>query len=163
MAEPAQRKGLELIYHIHQSCRTDLLGDPVRLRQIILNLVGNAIKFTAQGHVSVLINTLTETAKTVSLQFRVPDTGEGIPLATQQRLFQAFSQADGSTTRRFGGTGLGLAICKHLTELMRGAPSGSRASRDKGPHFGSRPSLRNNPSCRILPLRRCRTYADSAS
>ncbi|HVG01983.1 MAG TPA: response regulator, partial [Nitrospira sp.] len=121
MAEPAQRKGLELIYHIHQSCRTDLLGDPVRLRQIILNLVGNAIKFTSQGHVSVLINTLTETAKTVLLQFRVSDTGEGIPLATQQRLFQAFSQADGSTTRRFGGTGLGLAICKHLTELMQGA------------------------------------------
>ena len=120
MAEPAQRKGLELIYHIHQSCRTDLLGDPVRLRQIILNLVGNAIKFTAQGHVSVLIHTLTETAKTMSLQFRVSDTGEGIPLATQQRLFQAFSQADGSTTRRFGGTGLGLAICKHLTELMQG-------------------------------------------
>lgn len=101
-----------------------LLGDPTRLRQVLTNLVGNAVKFTAVGQVSVdvTIESVTTAPGPVSyvLGFSVSDTGIGIPLAKQEVIFQAFAQADGDTTRRFGGTGLGLAICQRLISLMKG-------------------------------------------
>ncbi|HQY56543.1 MAG: response regulator [Nitrospira sp.] len=118
-ANSAQRKGLEL------TCRMPgvplaLRGDPTRLRQALLNLVGNAIKFTPQGEINVRIEIAEETTETVTLRFVVKDSGLGIPLDAQGRIFEAFSQADGTTTRRFGGTGLGLTIVKELATLMQG-------------------------------------------
>jgi two-component system sensor histidine kinase/response regulator len=97
-----------------------LLGDPGRLRQIIFNLVNNAIKFTDNGEVSVSVELSSDIPDGVELYFKIHDTGIGIPSDRMNRLFQSFSQVDSSTTRRFGGTGLGLAICKKLTEMMDG-------------------------------------------
>lgn len=112
-------KNLELIFHYSPSTEFRLIGDPGRLRQILLNLVSNAIKFTKQGHIYLDIATI-PTHDSVKLAITVEDTGIGIAEEKLPLLFQKFSQADPSTTRRFGGTGLGLAICKALTELMHG-------------------------------------------
>jgi PAS domain S-box-containing protein len=120
MAEPAARKHLELISFIPPDIPDCLRGDPVRLRQILLNLISNAIKFTSAGEVAVTVTVTNRTPSTISLKCMVQDTGIGISQAVQARLFEAFSQADGSTTRRFGGTGLGLAIVKQLAQLMGG-------------------------------------------
>ncbi len=119
-ATPAQRKGLELTCHMPSSIPRTLRGDPIRLRQALLNLISNALKFTATGEINVRIDAVSETDTTVTLRFAVKDSGVGIPAEAHQRIFEAFSQADGTTTRRFGGTGLGLTIVKELVSLMQG-------------------------------------------
>lgn len=119
-AATARAKGVELALHADIKMPTGLRGDQSRLRQILSNLVANAIKFTEQGEVTVRVRRLEETADDVLVRFDVLDTGIGVPLAAQSRLFQPFVQADGSTHRRFGGTGLGLVIAAKLTEQMSG-------------------------------------------
>jgi two-component system, sensor histidine kinase and response regulator len=120
LAEQAQRKGLELVSLIHASTPIAMRGDPARLRQILMNLVGNAVKFTARGRVVLQVRKTEERGDQALLHFEVSDTGIGIPSEKQGMVFDAFSQADGSTTRRFGGTGLGLTIAKQLVTLMKG-------------------------------------------
>jgi len=120
LAESAHHKGLELTCHVATGLPDRLLGDPGRLRQILTNLVANAIKFTESGEVSVRVTEEAPDPESVLLRFVVRDTGIGIPLEAQQRVFESFSQADGSTTRRHGGTGLGLTIARQLTEMMGG-------------------------------------------
>jgi two-component system sensor histidine kinase/response regulator len=116
----AQQKGLELRYDVSSEVPEMLTGDPGRLRQIMLNLVGNAIKFTEQGEVVVHAEMASQTEDEVCIHFTVSDTGIGIPAEKQQAIFEAFTQADGSTTRQYGGTGLGLALSARLVELMDG-------------------------------------------
>ena len=119
-AEPAGNKGLELTCFLPDDLPDSVIGDPVRLRQVLLNLLGNAVKFTVRGEVAVSVRLLTQDTHAVMLKVEVTDTGVGIAPETQARLFTAFTQADGSTTRHFGGTGLGLAIVKQLVQLMGG-------------------------------------------
>jgi signal transduction histidine kinase/CheY-like chemotaxis protein len=120
MERPAQTKGLRLSLQIEPGVRLPVRGDPVRLRQVLGNLISNAVKFTERGSVSVHVQRTGETAAQHLLRFEVRDTGIGITAAAQPRLFQAFSQADASTTRLYGGTGLGLAISKRIVDLMGG-------------------------------------------
>ena len=120
LALRAHQKGLELAYDADSEVPSHLLGDPGRLRQILVNLVGNAIKFTQHGEVLVTIESRAQDSRGVELHFKVKDTGIGIPLDKQGLLFKAFSQADSSTTRKYGGTGLGLVISARLVELMAG-------------------------------------------
>ncbi|MBC8010733.1 MAG: response regulator, partial [Burkholderiales bacterium] len=117
---PIAGKPLELIWDIEPAAPAWVNGDPTRLRQVLLNLVGNAVKFTAAGEVSVLIRQERRDAGIAHLRFEISDTGIGMDAAALGRVFQPFVQADDSTTRRFGGTGLGLAICKRIVELMGG-------------------------------------------
>ena len=120
VAAAAHDKGLELILPVPSGTRTLVRGDQSRLRQIVLNLLSNAIKFTASGQIALTVGIQDAAAASSLVRFEVTDTGIGIPVEAQSRLFQSFSQADSSTTRRFGGTGLGLAISKRLVELMGG-------------------------------------------
>jgi signal transduction histidine kinase/DNA-binding response OmpR family regulator len=120
LAARASGKGLELICRTPPSVPRDLVGDPGRLRQILVNLVGNAIKFTAQGEVGVHVETESQTEEGVELHFAVTDTGIGIPREKQKMIFEAFAQADASMTRKYGGTGLGLAITSQLVKMMGG-------------------------------------------
>ena len=113
-------KGLEISCLIEPDVPTLLKGDPGRLRQIIMNLAGNALKFTHEGEVTIRTTLCDETADSATLQFEVHDTGIGIPPDKLPALFNVFTQVDPSTTRKYGGTGLGLAICKRLTEIMGG-------------------------------------------
>jgi len=120
LALRAHQKGLELAYDVDREIPSRLLGDPGRLRQILINLVGNAIKFTQHGEVLVTIERLSQDAGGIELHFKVKDTGIGISPEKHGLLFKAFSQADSSTTRKYGGTGLGLAISARLVGLMAG-------------------------------------------
>jgi signal transduction histidine kinase/CheY-like chemotaxis protein/HPt (histidine-containing phosphotransfer) domain-containing protein len=122
-ATRAREKNLKLLIDVNENVPAWVRGDITRLRQVLLNFINNAIKFTEQGQVLVSVNALSDTANqdTALLEFRVKDTGIGIPLDRQGALFQSFSQVDTSTARRYGGTGLGLAICKRLAHLMGGS------------------------------------------
>ncbi len=116
----AHDSGLEFLVMVERDVPRRLQGDPGRLRQVLLNLGGNAVKFTPSGEVSIQVALVAEAKDRVTLRFSVHDTGIGIPRERLEGLFQAFSQADGSSTRRFGGTGLGLSICRRLVEMMGG-------------------------------------------
>jgi signal transduction histidine kinase/DNA-binding response OmpR family regulator len=120
MAERAQRKNLELSYVLEQMPSTFVKGDPGRFRQVLLNLLGNAVKFTAEGEITLTVKTVEEITEDLLLRVEVTDSGIGIPETAQPRLFSPFEQADNSTTRKYGGTGLGLAISKRLIEAMHG-------------------------------------------
>lgn len=132
MERAAQTKGLRLGLQIDPAVRLPVRGDPVRLRQVLGNLISNAVKFTERGSVAVHVRRLGETAAQHQLRFEVRDTGIGISAEGRTRLFQAFSQADASTTRLYGGTGLGLAISRRIVELM-----GGRIGVDSEPGAGS--------------------------
>ncbi|WP_235972865.1 hybrid sensor histidine kinase/response regulator [Luteimonas sp. MC1895] len=132
LERPAQGKGLRMNLTVDPAVRLAVRGDPVRLRQVLGNLVSNAVKFTERGSVSVSVRRIGETAAQHQLRFEVRDTGIGIAATSQPRLFQAFSQADASTTRLYGGTGLGLAISKRIVDLM-----GGRIGVDSEPGHGA--------------------------
>jgi two-component system, sensor histidine kinase and response regulator len=120
LAPAAHRRGLELVADVRPDVPQFVRGDPTRLRQVIVNLVGNAVKFTERGEIVLRVAQESEHPESILLHFVVEDTGIGIPREKHQAIFQAFSQADGSMTRKFGGTGLGLTIAARLVELMHG-------------------------------------------
>ncbi len=132
-ADSARAQSLELLVHRHPGLPTALRGDPTRLRQVLVNLVSNAVKFTSEGEVVLSAARVAETPTDATIRFEVSDTGLGIAAEDQRRMFDPFSQADSSTTRRFGGTGLGLAIVRQLVELM-----GGRLGLDSQVNRGSR-------------------------
>ncbi|MBC9784961.1 response regulator [Heliobacterium chlorum] len=120
LASKADEKKLNLVTFVDPQVPHLLLGDPVRLRQILLNLMGNALKFTENGEVALRVHLVSQTKEKVTIRFEVSDTGIGLSPEARVRLFQPFTQADGSTTRKYGGTGLGLSISKRLVEMMNG-------------------------------------------
>jgi signal transduction histidine kinase len=116
-----KEKGLALKINVDPDLPENVVGDVVRVRQVLINLLGNAVKFTAEGTVELAIDQISRNGKDLRLKFSVRDTGVGIAEDAQAKVFEHFTQADSSTTRSFGGTGLGLAICKRLIELHGGA------------------------------------------
>ncbi|HXE47574.1 MAG TPA: PAS domain S-box protein, partial [Ramlibacter sp.] len=134
ISEKSHAKGLELVFDVAPDVPPNLMGDSLRLGQILLNYANNAVKFTDKGDVIIAVRASERTEQDVLLHFRVQDTGIGLTSEQMSRLFQSFSQADASTTRRFGGTGLGLAICKRLAELM-GGEVGVESELGKGSTF----------------------------
>jgi signal transduction histidine kinase len=145
LADHARAKGLELVHSVGSEVPASLRGDPHRLRQLLLNLLSNAIKFTARGRVSVEVSSQIMTRDTIKLCCAVRDTGIGLSAATQQKLFQPFTQADSSMTRKFGGTGLGLAICRRLVDLMKGE-IGVTSTEGEGSTFWFSITLENRPA-----------------
>jgi PAS domain S-box-containing protein len=148
----AHQKGLELACHLPPDVPGALVGDPGRLRQVVLNLVGNAIKFTARGEVVVGVHVKSQNEHGVTLHFTISDTGIGIPKEKQRMIFEPFTQADGSTTRNYGGTGLGLAISTQLVALM-GGRIWVESQVDEGSRFQftARFGLQENPAVRPVP------------
>jgi two-component system sensor histidine kinase/response regulator len=134
LAARASTKGLELACMIHRGVPTLLRGDPGRLRQVLMNLGGNAVKFTEKGEVVIRAEVLEETKEQAALLFSVTDTGVGIFKDKQKKIFESFTQADGSATREYGGTGLGLSISKRLVELL-GGQIGVESQPEKGSRF----------------------------
>ncbi|UYB51990.1 ATP-binding protein [Xanthomonas sp. AM6] len=134
MQRSAEAKGLRMALQLDPAVRLPVRGDPLRLRQVLSNLIGNAIKFTARGGVDLRVRRLGETPAQHLLRFEVRDTGIGISPEQQERLFRSFTQADASTTRLYGGTGLGLAICKRIVDLM-GGRIGVESGSDQGATF----------------------------
>ncbi|MDQ2101077.1 response regulator [Azospirillum isscasi] len=121
IAEKAAAKGLELIFDVAQNVPSDLIGDPLRIGQILVNYANNAVKFTERGEIAIIVRLEEESGDNLLVRFEVRDTGIGLNAEQKSQLFQSFQQADASTTRKYGGTGLGLAISKRLAELMGGA------------------------------------------
>ena len=155
LALRANQRGLELACQIRPETPDQLLGDPARLRQILVNLVGNAIKFTAKGEVVVRAEVETATKDEVSLHFSVADTGIGIPADKQESVFEAFVQGDSSTTRQYGGTGLGLAISSQLVQIMSGRIwVQSKPGQGSTFHFTARLGLPKTSEARPAPGRR---------
>ncbi|WP_456373661.1 EAL domain-containing protein [Thiolapillus sp.] len=134
VANQAYRKGLELVPNLPPDLPVWVHGDPVRLRQVLVNLLGNAIKFTQRGEVRLWVRAGSCHDGQIRVSFEVSDTGPGIPQEQQERIFKAFSQADGTSTRRYGGTGLGLAIARRLVELMGGKLK-LESTEGEGAHF----------------------------
>ncbi|WP_148307660.1 ATP-binding protein [endosymbiont of unidentified scaly snail isolate Monju] len=143
MATSAERKGLRLALRIDKDVPRSVRGDPIRLRQILANLVSNAVKFTEKGSITVRIELQRAGRREVELRFSVTDTGIGLSREAAGRLFESFTQADASTTRKHGGTGLGLAICRRLVELM-GGRIGVRSRPGQGSTFWFTVSLRRS-------------------
>jgi PAS domain S-box-containing protein len=154
LALRARQKGLDLTCQVQPKAPDALVGDPGRLRQILVNLVGNAIKFTDQGTVTVHVETASQTDRDICLHVAVSDTGAGIPEAQQRVIFEPFTQADSSTTRKYGGTGLGLAIAKQMVELMQGRIwVESSVGQGSTFHFTARFALqRESPTDAVLAL-----------
>jgi PAS domain S-box-containing protein len=150
LASAAQAKQLKLTSLVDADVPRILRGDPGRLRQILVNLLGNALKFTAAGEVALKVSVQSESDNAAGLYFAVSDTGIGISAETQRRLFEPFSQADSSTTRKFGGSGLGLAICKQLVDLM-GGQIGVRSRPGEGATFWFAVALEKAPISALAP------------
>jgi PAS domain S-box-containing protein len=153
LATRADQKGLELTWETLPDLPARLVGDPGRLRQILLNLVGNGIKFTERGEVNLRVQIQSQGEDWTILHFCVSDTGIGIPREKQQRVFEAFMQADSSTTRKYGGTGLGLAISSRLVKLMEGQIwLESEANKGSKFHFTAKLGLVKGPQLQPVPL-----------
>ncbi|HSW16472.1 MAG TPA: response regulator, partial [Ramlibacter sp.] len=147
----AEDKGVELLFDVAADVPLALLGDPLRLGQVLVNLGNNAVKFTEQGEVVVSVRAASQAPDSVELHFSVRDTGIGMTPEQSARLFQSFTQADASTSRKYGGTGLGLAICKNLVDLMGGRVwVESEAGRGSTFHFTARFSVQPNPGVRRM-------------
>jgi signal transduction histidine kinase len=142
LAQAAHVKGIELSCEIAPNINAKLRGDSGRLRQILSNLVSNAIKFTEKGVVVVRVSEASQTKTHATVRFEVEDTGIGISSEALGKLFKAFSQADGSATRKYGGTGLGLAIAKQLVTIMEGE-IGVQSETEKGSNFWFTAELEN--------------------
>jgi len=152
LAPKADPKDLEVAYQIQPDVPTAVIGDPGRLRQIIINLLGNAIKFTETGEVTVGVERTSSTAEEVRLHFNVTDTGIGIPREKQKLIFEAFSQADSSTTRKYGGTGLGLTITRRIVDMMGGRIwVESEVGKGSTFHFTVRLALQKAPVAKGAP------------
>ena len=150
MALKAHQTGLEMVVDIQPGVPETLIGDPVRLRQILVNLIGNAIKFTKQGEIVLRVEAEEKAGKSVSLHFSVKDTGIGIPQDRQKLIFEAFTQADSSMTRKFGGTGLGLTISSTLVQLMGGRVwVESEPGKGSTFHFTAKFGLGKTPAVRV--------------